>query len=57
MIGRDGIPRDFPLVNHVGYGLDEKAAQTVQSWRFRLATKNGKPGAVQARVQVNFKLL
>jgi TonB family protein len=37
--------------------LDEKAIEAVSKWRFRPAMKGGKAVAVQAQVEVNFRLL
>ena len=38
-------------------GLDIRAAEAVQQWKFRPATKDGKPVTVQVQVDVNFRLL
>jgi TonB family protein len=37
-------------------GLDQKAIEAVQQWRFQPATKDGRPVAVQISVEVSFKL-
>jgi len=37
-------------------GLDEKAIEAVQKWRFRPATKDGQPVSVSAIVDVGFRL-
>jgi TonB family protein len=37
-------------------GLDEKAIEAVNRWRFRPATLNGLPVATQIAVEVNFRL-
>ncbi len=57
VIGTDGIPRSIKLVRGCGYGLDEKAAETVSHWRFRPGVKDGNPVAVMAQIEVNFRLL
>ena len=44
------------IVRPVGMGLDDSAAQTVKKWRFKPATRNGKPVAVKVKVEVAFKL-
>ncbi len=41
----------------LGLGLDEKAVEAVQQWRFRPATRNGRPVPAIATVYVNFRLL
>jgi TonB family protein len=41
----------------LGLGLDEKAIEAVQKWRFRPAMKDGRAVNVEATVEVNFRLL
>jgi len=45
------------VVRSLGLGLDEKAIDAVKQWKFRPAMKNGSLVAVQARVDVSFRLL
>jgi TonB family protein len=52
-----GMPRDIKVVRSVGLGLDEKAIEAVQKWRFRPGMRNGKAVPVYATVEVNFRLL
>ena len=52
-----GMPRNIRVVRPLGLGLDEKAVEAVQKWRFRPAYKDAKPVAVHATVGVNFRLL
>jgi TonB family protein len=40
----------------LGEGLDESAAATVRTWRFRPATRAGSAVAVRIRVKVEFRL-
>jgi TonB family protein len=56
IIGVDGIPRDVEVVRALGQGLDEKAVAAVRGWRFKPATKDGKPVPVQINIEVTFKL-
>lgn len=56
-IDANGIPRDIHVVRPLGMGLDEKAIEAVQHWRFRPAMKGGKAVAVTANVDVSFRLL
>ena len=37
-------------------GLDEEAIKALGKWRFRPATKEGKPVPVRANVEINFRL-
>ena len=53
----DGRTRDVRVLRPLGMGLDEKAIEAVQKWRFRPGYKDGKPVPVIANVEVNFRLL
>lgn len=55
-IGADGLPRNLTVVRSLGMGLDEKALETVRTWRFDPAKKDGRPVAVQMNIIVNFHL-
>ncbi len=57
VVDEHGMPRDIHVVRPLGLGLDEKAIEAVMKWRFRPAMKGGHPVAVQANVEVNFRLL
>ncbi len=57
VIGPDGKTRDVKVLRPLGLGLDEKAIEAVLKWRFRPSMKDGKPVAVMANVEVNFRLL
>jgi len=51
-----GNVSDAKVVKLAGYGLDEKALETVRTWKFRPAMANGHPIRVRVRVEVNFRL-
>jgi periplasmic protein TonB len=51
-----GFPRNPRVVRSLGMGLDEKALEAVQKYRFKPAMKNGKPVAAMISVEVNFRL-
>ncbi|HZI57756.1 MAG TPA: energy transducer TonB, partial [Verrucomicrobiae bacterium] len=56
IIGADGLPRNLTVVRSLGMGLDEKALETVRTWRFEPARKNGQAVAVQMNIIVSFHL-
>lgn len=45
------------VIRSLGLGLDEKALEAVAKWKFKPGYKDGKPVAVAATVEVNFRLL
>ncbi len=57
IIDENGIPVDIQVTGPLGLGLDEKAVEAVQHWRFRPGMKNGRPVKVRASVEVTFRLL
>jgi len=56
VVGKDGHTYDIRVRQSLGMGLDEKAVEAVNHWRFRPATLNGQPVATQIAVQVDFHL-
>jgi protein TonB len=56
VVGKDGHPYDIHVGQSLGMGLDEKAIEAVNRWRFRPATLNGQPVATHIAVQVDFRL-
>jgi TonB family protein len=57
IVDEKGTPTTFKVVRPLGLGLDEKAVEAVRKWRFRPALKDGRPVAVFATIEVNFRLL
>ena len=49
-VGEDGRAKNFSIVSPVGMGLDDDAVQALTEWKFKPATRDEKPCAVQARV-------
>lgn len=56
IVGPDGKPRDVKIARSLGLGLDEKAIEAVNQWKFEPAQKDGKPVAVAINVEVTFRL-
>ncbi len=56
VVGVDGKPYNIRVQQSLGMGLDEKAIEAVNRWRFRPATFNGQPVATQIAVEVTFRL-
>lgn len=57
VVDANGLPRDIKVVRPLGLGLDEKAIEAVQKWRFRAGVRGGRPVATQATIEVSFRLL
>lgn len=51
-----GTPQDVWIVRPMGYGLDEKAAQTVLKYVFRPQSCHDKGEAVELYIDVNFQI-
>jgi TonB family protein len=56
-VDASGHPRNLKVMRSLGLGLDEKAMEAVEKWKFRPGYKDGKPVTVAATVEVNFRLL
>ena len=56
MIDDSGNVADVEVVRPIDRGLDESAMQTLRTWKFAPATKDGKPVPVKVVVEVSFKL-
>ena len=57
VVDEKGNPRDIKVIRPLGLGLDEKAIEAVQKWRFRPGILQNKAVPVQAMIEVNFRLL
>ena len=53
----DGKAADIKVVRSLGLGLDEKAIEAVEKWKFKPGMKNGVAVPVMATIEVNFRLL
>jgi periplasmic protein TonB len=58
VVGIDGRLHDIRIVRSLdgAFGLDQEAIKCVQQWRFRPATRQGKPVAVFVNLEVEFNL-
>ena len=57
IVDEKGNPRDLKVLRALGLGLDQKAIEAVEKWKFRPGLKDGRPVSVQATIEVNFRLL
>jgi periplasmic protein TonB len=57
VVDESGKAVGIKVTKSLGLGLDEKAIEAVQKWRFKPGTKDGKAVPVIASVEVNFRLL
>jgi TonB family protein len=55
-VSAQGAPSNIKVIRGLGHGLDEKAAEAVQRWRFEPALREGQPFAEQTQVEVAFSL-
>ncbi len=56
IIGADGAVKDVRIVKSLDPGLDQSAVNTIKTWKFKPATKDGTPVACKVSVEVSFKL-
>ena len=56
-IDPSGHATHIQVIKSLGLGLDEKAIEAVNKWKFSPGKKDGKPVTVEATIEVNFRLL
>jgi len=56
IVDQEGLPKNIHILSPLGAGLDGKAVQAVQTWKFQPAQKDGQPVAVEIAVEVDFHL-
>jgi TonB family protein len=56
-IGPDGLAHNIRILRGLGLGLDQKAIEAIQQWRFKPGLKDGDPVSVMVNIEVNFRLL
>jgi len=57
VVDENGVPQNIKVLRSLGLGLDQKAIEAVQKWRFKPGLKDGKAVPVSANIEVNFRLL
>ena len=57
VVDDQGRPQNLKVLHSLGLGLDQKAIEAVEKWRFKPGMKDGKPVPVMATIEVNFRLL
>jgi TonB family protein len=57
VVDENGKARDMKVIRSLGLGLDEKAIEAVGQWTFQPGMKDGQVVAVQATIEVNFRIL
>jgi TonB family protein len=57
IIDTEGHARDIKVTHSLGMGLDEKAIEAVNKWKFKPGMKGGQAVNVRASIEVNFRLL
>jgi TonB family protein len=57
VVNKEGIAENIRVVKSLGMGLDQKAMEAVQKWRFHPGSNQGVPVSTRAVVEINFGLL
>ncbi len=56
VVDTQGLVHDVHVVKPLGLGLDQKAMETIRTWKFKPAERNGVPVPVRIMVEVTFRL-
>ena len=57
IVDTEGKASEIKVIKSLGMGLDEKAVEAVQKWKFKPGMKGGSAVNVRAQIEVNFRLL
>jgi TonB family protein len=57
VVDADGLATDIKVAKSLGFGLDEKAVEAVQRWKFKPGTIGDTPVPVMATIEINFRLM
>jgi TonB family protein len=55
VVDAEGVPRRVSIVRPLGYGLDARAVEAVQNWKFKPGTIEGKPVAATVILREQFE--
>ena len=55
LISEEGRATNLNVISRLGYGLDDKAVETVSQWKFFPATQDGVPVPARVTIEVNFR--
>jgi len=55
-VGTDGKPSGIKVVRGLGKGLDEKAVESMEQWRFVPATSGVETIPAKAQAEISFRL-
>jgi bla regulator protein blaR1 len=56
IVDAQGNPQRVQVIRHLGKGLDQKAVEAVEQYKFEPAMRHGEPVAVEVNIEVNFRL-
>jgi protein TonB len=56
VVDENGNAQEIQVARSLDQGLDQNAIEAVRMWKFAPATEDGKPVAVAANIEVNFRL-
>ena len=54
IVDKTGSVPKAVLVQPAGLGIDENTYQTIRTWKFQPATRNGQPVAVEVNAEFTF---
>jgi TonB family protein len=57
VIGTDGLAHNIRVVRGLGFGLDQRAIDAVNHWKFAPGIVDGQPVPVAAMIEVNWRLM
>ncbi|MCX6592479.1 MAG: M56 family metallopeptidase [Acidobacteria bacterium] len=57
VVNEEGVAEDIYVLEGLEETLDQNAIEAITQWRFTPGTKDGTPVAVEATIEVNFRLL